>query len=342
MSRGVPVVLAIAASIAFGLAPASAQVRLVVYSSHAPAFLGDVKAKFEARHPEVEIENVQASTLILHARIRAERRSPRADIIYGGDAGTYVQMKAEGLLQPTRISVDEMLVESAKDREGYWRAPYILPGIFLYNTRLISEKDAPKDWNDLLDSRWKGKLAMRNPLQSGTAKSIYGSLVYVWGEKRAFEYFRQIHQQVGGTYLDDTLSIGEKVATGKVPLTVWLEFRVMEERREKGYPLGIIYPASGTYAAPEPIGIVAGSQQPEWARRYIEFVLTKEMLIYTAERYFKRPARKDISLAQLPRWILEVAFLGQTTPRIFPIDWEEFGRKAPAWLKRWEREIYRK
>ena len=33
---------------------------------------------------------------------------------------------------------------------------------FMYNTRMVSEEDAPKSYEDLLDPKWKGKIGMSN------------------------------------------------------------------------------------------------------------------------------------------------------------------------------------
>ena len=41
--------------------------------------------------------------------------------------------------------------------------------IIAYNSDKLSAEEAPKSWKDLTDPKWQGKIAMPNPMLSGTA-----------------------------------------------------------------------------------------------------------------------------------------------------------------------------
>ena len=53
----------------------------------------------------------------------------------------------------------------------------VIWGYFAYNTDLVSEEDAPRTWDDLLDPRWNGQIVMTDPGSSGSIKYFVGALM---------------------------------------------------------------------------------------------------------------------------------------------------------------------
>ena len=51
-----------------------------------------------------------------------------------------------------------------------------------YNPNLVSAAEAPKDWNDLLDPKWRGKLGI------STATHHWARLGQVWGDERTTRF----------------------------------------------------------------------------------------------------------------------------------------------------------
>ena len=72
--------------------------------------------------------------------------------------------------------------------DGYWFASNISPYGIVYNTELVSEAEAPKTWQDLLDPKWKDQVAIAHPGFSGSmgmfaiacANSTAGSTSRSW------------------------------------------------------------------------------------------------------------------------------------------------------------------
>jgi len=56
-----------------------------------------------------------------------------------------------------------------------------------YNTGLVKQEELPKNYNDLLEPRWKGKLGME-----AEDSDWFGVVVSALGEKRGLKLFRDI------------------------------------------------------------------------------------------------------------------------------------------------------
>src|ERR1700761_7303573 len=66
--------------------------------------------------------------------------------------------KAEGLLQPYKVSTWSSIPAEAKDADGFWTGDYYGVLAMAVNDDVI--KQAPTDWADLADPQYKGALAV--------------------------------------------------------------------------------------------------------------------------------------------------------------------------------------
>ena len=66
--------------------------------------------------------------------------------------------KAEGLIQPYKVSTWDSIPADAKDAEGYWYGDYYGVLSFLVNTDV--QPEVPQDWADLLDPKYNGQVAL--------------------------------------------------------------------------------------------------------------------------------------------------------------------------------------
>ncbi len=74
------------------------------------------------------------------------------------------------------------------DVDGYWvtTSLYILaPGI---NTDLVPKGTEPRSFADLLDPKWKGKLAWSNTPSTSAGPGFVGLVIEEMGEQRGMDY----------------------------------------------------------------------------------------------------------------------------------------------------------
>lgn len=308
---------------------------VVVYSPHPSPLLEAINKQFEEKYPDIQVQLVHGATTQLEDRVRSERANPMGDVIYGGDVGTYIQLKKDKLLKPMILAVGPQIPAVMKDPDGCWHAPYKLPGVFFYNKQLVSPENAPQDWNDLLKPEWKADMMFLNPTQSGTARTFYIALIDVWGEEKAFDFFKKMDEQLNHQYVSSSEKLFGAISRGEAKVGLWHEAGVLNFIHNKKMPFEIVYPASGTYMNPEPIAIIANAPHPDAAQKYVEFVFEEPTLEFAAHFTMKRPTREDFPLDKLPVQLRKI-------PKTFPIDWTAIGDKGNAWLQKWNEEVWYK
>src|SRR6478735_5182306 len=123
---------------------------------------GDVITGFKAKYPEITVNelNPDAGSGDEIEAIKANKGNTgdqAPDVI---DVGLSFgpSSKADGLIQPYKVSTWDTIPDSAKDAEGYWYGDYYGVLSFVVNTDIV--KDVPKDWADLKKSDYANSIAL--------------------------------------------------------------------------------------------------------------------------------------------------------------------------------------
>src|SRR5688572_24643190 len=114
---------------------------------------------FESKYPFIKAEIVRISGDQLIERAITEYRAGTvtADLL---DAFSFKVLQNRGLLQPFATPESAFYSAEYKDPHNLWVTLYCAYNVIAYNTKLVTPADAPKDWPDLLNPKWKGKLAL--------------------------------------------------------------------------------------------------------------------------------------------------------------------------------------
>jgi len=164
-------------------------------------------AGFEARYPFIKVDIFRAGGEQIVNRAIAEHLAGKTTYdVLNAFALKVVQNK--GLLQPYAAPEATHYPTGFRDPQHYWVSLYSGYNVIGYNTKLVSKADAPKNWDDLLHPRWKGKLGMDDEEYFWHA----GMLKY-WGEEKGKKYMEALSRQGlqfrnGHALLADLLSVG--------------------------------------------------------------------------------------------------------------------------------------
>lgn len=310
--------------------------QLLIYSPHGPELLKEMKTRFEKANPGIEIQFLDIASQEILNRLSQERANPQADVWWGASSLTYAIGAEDGLLEPYKPTWAASVDPEAHDPQDRWYATYQTPEVIVYNHDLVKEADVAKDWDDLLDERWRGHILIRQPLQSDTMRTIFGAIILrSWqasgnGPQGGYDWLKKLDANTKD-YVTDGTQLMQKIGRGEGWLSIWNMPDVVLHQR-KNLPLSFLFPKSGTPIVTDGIAIVKGTQHGEAARKFYEFVTTPDSLTFAAKQFDRMPARKDIDRANLPEWMR-----AEITPMRF--DQATLGKEIKGWMQYWETNI---
>jgi len=306
---------------------------VVVYTPHGKELLRTYESEFEALHPDVDIQWIDMGAQQIYDRVRTEKARPQASVWWGGPNALFDKAAREGLLQPYRPTWADAVPETAHDPNDAWYGTYLTPEVITFNNRLVSKDDAPADWDDILDPKWKNRVLIRYPLAYGTMRTIFGAMIMRQPTvEEGYKWLARLDMNTK-TYTADPTQLYLKLAREEGVVTLWNMPDTDLQLRDNGYPFSYLVPSSGTPVLTEGIALVRGSRSPESAVEFYEFVTSRDALIRQAHEFHRIPARTDIEAALLPEWISSVEI------KSIEIDWDRLSAEGPTWMQYWDENI---
>lgn len=279
----------LAATLVMGLSgSAYAADKLIIYTSMKESLIGKLKDGFVKQHPGIDLDYQSAGAGKLMAKIAAERESGQiqADILWTSEVPDFYQMKNENLLEKYISPEVQYIFNPFEGYDGSFTPARLGTLGIAYNTRFI--KEAPVSWEDLKKKEFKGAYGIANPALSGTSYMSVALLAQQFG----WPYFEELKKngakmgKGSGQVIDDTAS-GELVASLAVDY-------ITNDKIEKGATLALVFPPE-MLVIPSPIAIIKGSKNTDAAKKFIDYVLSKDgQTIIASEGTL--PVRKDVVL----------------------------------------------
>jgi iron(III) transport system substrate-binding protein len=226
---------------------------------------------FRSRYPKIELKFVRSDTAQFLQRLMAEKRanSIRVDVIISSiDAA----LEQADLAQPWRSPVMEDYPKEYVERTGATlRTDF--QGI-AWNTKMVTDADAPRTWEALIDPKWKGKLAWSQNPSTGAGRLIT-HLRKIKGEDAALDYFKKLKANDIRTLPGSVRTVLDQVIAGEAAVGVSMAMHHIAISKSAGAPI------DGT--TPEPvitrggmIHIVKGAPHPHAAILFADFMLAKD------------------------------------------------------------------
>ena len=230
---------------------------------------------FEKKYPGIKCNFVRTTAQVAFQRLQQDidAKTPVASVFSSTDVSHYPDLKKRGLLQAYKPHNVAEMVDSLKqynDKDGFYNVTAAALMLITYNTSMVAEKDAPKNWPDLLDPKWKGKVSIGHPAFSG----YVGTWVVLMRKLYGWDYFEKLEKnqpQIGRSVNDTVTMLNSKeraVAAGPEATTLL--------SRDKGNPLAVVYPTDGALLMVSPSGIPKNAPSPNAGKLYMEFLLSKE------------------------------------------------------------------
>src|SRR5262245_14446900 len=265
-----PVLIALAAALP-ACAPSPGEV--VVYTSVDEIYAQDLFRRFReetglAVRPVFDTE--EAKTLGLVHRLVAERERPQADVFWNGECARTALLKEKGVLEAYRAPTAAAIGPEWRDPDGCWTGFGARARVIVYNTGRV--KDPPRTLAELAEPKWRGRVAMANPVFGTTAAHV-AALAQQGGDDAAIRLLTSLKAN-GLRVVGGNSHVRDLVAKGAcdVGLTdsddVWVG-------KERGDPIAMIFPdqkGEGTLVIPNSVALVRGAPRAANGRKFIDWV----------------------------------------------------------------------
>jgi len=238
----------------------------VVWGTNTPDSFKNIGALFERQYPGVKVTIVQADGATIADRMTLEAQTKRVSI----------DVNQSGINQSSVLIGRDLL--TAYDFSGTSVDPSValLDGRLIwigdaivgwtYNNRVLADKDLPRTWNDLLDPKWKGKIAI---LSSGAE---FDMLLASMDETQLVAYLKRLAPQVVPVATSgDAVT---KVSTGEALITNAVTTLEVVSRVAKGAPLAALPLAA--QESPNGFFTVKGAGHPNAAALFIAWAVSPE------------------------------------------------------------------
>jgi iron(III) transport system substrate-binding protein len=280
----------------------------------------DVGKAFSAKYPGLSVHAIKTTSQVAFQRLLQDLKAGDvlSDVFTTTDESHMAYLVSKDLLLHYVPENEKGFSKVLRgiDPKGYYHVSWVGIVALIYNKNKVSAADAPKDWPDLTNAKWKNQIGFGSPNYSG--------LIGVWAvgmqQRYGWDFFEKLNKlnPLIGRSVDDpitTLNSGEREVAPGNPATAF-------RSAARGNPLAVNYPTSGTLFDPSPSAILKGSHHPNTAKLFMEFLAGPEYSKILAKN-FEQPLRDDVppppgakSLSDMKAFTVKLSDIEKALPKI--------------------------
>jgi iron(III) transport system substrate-binding protein len=255
------------------IAAATKEGQVVYYTSTDLPVAEKVAKAFEAKYAGIAVRVERTGAERVFQRIGQEYSSNihAVDVVNSSDAAHFIVWKRDGILAPYVPEDVARFPPEHRDADGQFASFRVWLSIIAYNTNLVKAEEAPKSFADLLDPKWKGKIVKAHPGYSGTIMTA----TYQMQRDLGWSFFEGLAKQ-GIMQVQSSADPPKKLDLGeRAVMADGNEYNIFE-LREKGRPVEPVYATEGSPLIVGPNGIFKSSPNPNAAKLFQSFCLSRE------------------------------------------------------------------
>ncbi len=235
----------------------------------------------------IDVEFVTGRAAEQMQKLSTERRAGLylSDLFIGGATTPVNQLKPAGFIDPIEPLLllpevkdltlwrDQKLAYVDKDKALLAFASKVQATCIIMNTDLVKAGEV-KGYRDLLDPKWKGKIAIYDPVVAGIGLRWFG---ITSTRILDLDYMRQL-AKLEPVIVRDARQQVEWIAKAKYPLGVAAEPPIVYEFQQAGAPLKGVLPVEGLWVASGwgNVAVINKPAHPAATRVFLNWLLTKE------------------------------------------------------------------
>ena len=268
---------------------------------------------FSQKWPGITVDANKTTSQVAFQRLLQDMKGGRieSDVFSSTDLSHMAYLQSKKLLIDFKAPSAAGLVPALRDLDpkGNYYPGWVGVGAIGYNTGKVSAAEAPADWSDLADPRWKDKASFGSPIYSG----VVGNWVVAMTKLYGWDYFTKLNalNPLIGRSFDDSITVlnsGER-------LVGLANVAAVARSAAQGNPLAVIYPKAGTLVVPSATAAITGCRSPNAAKLFLDFCCGPVYSTILAEE-FEVPLRADVAAPKGVRSLSDLQTLSPTLAEV--------------------------
>jgi iron(III) transport system substrate-binding protein len=243
--------------------------KVVVYGTIIPQVMTQIQKGFEAKYG-VTIDYWRGDATKVVDRVLTEWRAgkPGFDMVIGA-RGPLSLAKADGVYAKFTPASAANFPAKFRDKDGQLTAWRITPVGILYNTEQVKGAEIPDSLDDLLDSKWQGKISMPDPSRHASTATYLWNLQRIKGDNWQ-EFVRALAKQ-RPLLVESYSSVPSAIVRGEASVGITY---IQYAGQTKG-PISFA-PITQVFADPSDAALSAKAAHPNAAKFLIEYLCSPE------------------------------------------------------------------
>lgn len=260
---------------------------LVVYSGRSEELVGPLIDQF-TDETGIDVSVRYGGSTELATTLLAEGDSTEADVFFAQDPASL------GAVSTMMTELDASILDRVPDRfadsTGRWVGTSGRARVVVYDTEQVDTTDLPQTLEDLVDERWAGQMAVAPT--NGSFLAFVAAMIESDGEDATLDWLERLAANQPVDFPSNSPIVAAADA-GEVTLGLVNHYYLLRLQAEgAGERAANHFPTGGDAASlvmPAGAGILANSDQPESAARFVEFLLSETAQTYFATETFEFP-----------------------------------------------------
>src|SRR3990172_5228470 len=248
--------------------------KVVVYGIDTPQEASAIHRPFNQRYPFISVEYVKAPTVVRFEKVLFAAKQGKAitDLVMAIGGSTAAYADAGVLMDLSNLPVWNSYSKDEKLRGKYIAGPFTRYFSLAYNTNLVPKNGVPTSWEDLLQPKWKGKVAVNSISRSVTFTPLW----FAWGAEKATKFLEKLVEN-GLQYRkeghDASLRLLE---AGEYPLLITAgDFQVFQDQKQ-GAPVEWVALDPVPTTTGGLMGAMKDTPHPNAVRIYVNWLMSEE------------------------------------------------------------------
>jgi iron(III) transport system substrate-binding protein len=251
---------------------------------------------FEKKYPFIKTRYWRGDSNQVLFKVLSEMQANalEADIVEGSGIGA-IAVAGSKIVLPFYSPMFEALPKEDIAPNRTWAATrfrYIGLG---YNTNYISRDEAPKNYDDLLNPRWKGKMAWHAGSDASGALVTITTLLATWGQQRTEAYLSKLAKQDIAPLAVSNRQVVDQVILGEYWIGLGISAHHPIISAGRGAPSATVL-FDPIPSLSDCIQVLNGTRHPHAAALFVDFILSTEaQRMMQAAEYFPSNPNVDLS-----------------------------------------------